>query len=198
MNYCRHRFAEPLRNGRLQILPVGIAENNGVMPFYVNPRNDEWSSFDKAVGWHDGEGTVVEVPTIRFEDILAHYKVPYYMKIDIEMGDIHCLRALDVKDLPQYLSVEAHIFDYFVVLRNLGFTAFKLLDQTRHNFSNPPSVSPFPSFSSAPFGEKTPGPWLPVEKVIYEWLHWSHKRKDRFEWTGGQDSWHDIHVKRTL
>jgi len=196
VDHCYQRFAGPLRDGRLNILPVGIAADHGISPFYVNPRNSEWSSFDRAVGWRDGEGIVIDVPTMPFDDVLTDYGIPYYMKIDIEMGDIHCLRALNASDLPKYLSVEAHILDYFMVLRNLGFSLFKLLDQTCHNVSNIDSSPSFPPFSSGPFGEKTPGEWLPVEVVIYEWLHWYYKKPERFKWTRGLDSWHDIHVKR--
>jgi FkbM family methyltransferase len=192
---CRHRFASALQNGQLEIVPVGIAEASSIMPFYVNPRNTEWSSFDKSVGWRDGAGDVVEVPTMRFDEILEQYKVPYYMKIDIEMGDIHCLQALKHDDVPQYLSVEAHVFEYLVVLRTLGYSAFKLIDQQRHN-GNPYVKTCFPAGSSGPFGEDTPGSWLPVEDVAYEWLHHFHRHEERLELVGPQ-SWYDIHVKKT-
>jgi FkbM family methyltransferase len=132
VEHCRQRFARELSNGLLRILPVGISDTSGVLPFYVNPRNDEWSNFDKAVGWRDGEGLIIEVPTMRLEEIFEYYKPPYYLKCDIETSDIHVLNALKSlkqEDLPQYVSVEAHHLDYLMILRSLGYEKFKVVDQ---------------------------------------------------------------------
>jgi len=191
VEHCRARFAREISNGMLRILPIGIAETTGQLPFYVNPNNDEWSNFDKAVGWRNGEGTVIDVLAMRFEDILKIYGSPYYLKCDIETSDIHVLnglRSLAKEELPQYVSVEAHYLDYLVILRSLGYERFKVVDQKAHGLFA----------CSGPFGEKAPGSWVTLDVAAYEWLHQPMKHQERHTWlTKDPTTWHDFHAKRT-
>lgn len=235
----RRRFAREIETGRLTIEDAAVAPHDGSVTLWVNEHNDEWSSIDQAVGARDGTGRgevsaaaavgvahPVEVTAVRFEDLLDRHGVPYYLKIDIERADIHCIRALDPDDLPQYLSIEAHTLDYFCVLHQLGYRDFKCVDQERHNRAPMPltnetlagrtvrwldhyvtagrreagrrlgrSEGPFPLGSSGPFGEDTPGPWLPLDDAVYEWLHWNRRRTRRG--TMNMYSWYDVHVRRT-
>jgi FkbM family methyltransferase len=191
VDHCRRRFANELASGLLRILPIGIADVNGVLPFYVNPRNDEWSNFNRDVAFRDGEGLVVEIPALRFEEILDYYKPPYYLKCDIETSDIHVLRGLESlkkEDLPQYVSVEAHTLDYMVILRTLGYEKYKVVDQKAHGVLA----------CSGPFGEKAPGQWVDLETAAYEWLHSIMGHRERHTWlTNDPMTWHDFHAKRT-
>ena len=82
------------------------------------------------LGGRDGTRChAVEVQAIRMEEVLAKHGVPYYMKIDIEQGDMACLQGLRPGDVPKYLSVEAHFVEYFCVLYNLGYRDFKWLTE---------------------------------------------------------------------
>jgi FkbM family methyltransferase len=235
----RHRYAQEIQAGRLIVEDVAIAPHNGSATLWVNEHNDEWSSIDQAVGARDGSGRgevspraaggavhPVEVNAVTFEGLLARYGVPYYLKIDIERADVHCIRALDPRDLPAYLSIEAHSLEYFCILHQLGYRDFKCVDQERHNLAPMPLTNetlvgrtvrlldhyvtagrreaghrlgrtegPFPLGSSGPFGEDTPGPWLPLEDAVYDWLHWHRRVKTRG--TMNMYSWYDVHVRRT-
>jgi len=136
----RARFQQEIAAGQLALLNVGVAESAGTATFWVCESNSEWSAFDKEIAGRDGVPChPVEVKCVTFDQILSTYGVPYYLKIDIEGHDIHCLRALRPPDLPQYVSVESHSLDYLCLLRSLGYTGFKCLNQDQHNY---PSIRP--------------------------------------------------------
>ncbi|HWE10030.1 MAG TPA: FkbM family methyltransferase [Solirubrobacteraceae bacterium] len=234
----RQRFAREIADERLIIEDAAVAPENGSIELWVNESNDEWSSIDRSVGSRDGSGRgavsvsaatgrahPVEVNAVRFDALLARHGVPYYLKIDIERADFHCLRALDPDHLPRYLSIEAHALEYFCALHELGYREFKCVDQERHNLRPMPltnetvagraartvahyttaaqrelrrrmrlSEGRFPMGGSGPFGEDTPGPWLPLEDAVYDWLHWHRRAKNRGSLN--MYSWYDIHVRR--
>lgn len=128
------RLKPAIEAGNLTILNVGVAGATGHGTLWVNDDNDDHSSFVEAVGTRNkSSARAVRVPTIRFEEVLEQYGVPYYLKIDIECHDIFCLRAIKPNDKPKYISVEAHDLSYLCVLSELGYTKFKCLDQSRHN-----------------------------------------------------------------
>jgi FkbM family methyltransferase len=222
---AQSRFSSAQEAGRLTILGVGIGPSRGVFDFWVNEKNDEHSSFVEHVGCRNGSPChPVKVRCQPLTDVFAKYGVPYYLKVDIERGDIHCLRALKSDDLPRYVSVEAHALEYLCILSVLGYNAFKCVDQMSHNYprSRPnneslrgrltsawlhywrelerrglrrrPSVGGhyFPTGSSGPFGEDTPGAWESLETVAYNWLHFKlgHKKRGTLNPRG----WFDFHA----
>ena len=191
VEHCKQRFAGALENGTLRILPIGIAETEGMLPFYINPRNSEWSAFDREVAFRDGEGLTLDVPAMRLENIFAHYGVPYFLKTDIETGDRHVLTALETlekKSLPYYFSIEAHKLEYLARMCVMGYTQFKVVDMKAHGVHA----------WSGPFGEKAPGQWVDLETAAYEWLHSKMGHRERHAWlTNDPKTWHDFHAKRT-
>jgi FkbM family methyltransferase len=217
---CRSRFAEAISAGRLVVESVGIEEKPGIEKFYVN-ENDGWSAFGVEEGTRGGKFHVIDVPCITFADLLSKHGVPFYLKIDIERSDRHCLPALDPSDLPKYVSIEAHDLEYLLVLWRLGYRNFKVIDQMRHNswlpnFTNENLIlrvlkrarwyldrvdtkvrrgrlAYTPGVSSGPFGEDTIGPWLPLEDVAYDWLH--HHRGHHNRGSLDRNTWHDFHAK---
>ena len=131
---CQERFRDAIAEGRLTILNVGIGPREGEATFWVNDVNSEWSSFVKEVGCRDGTAChSIEIPGVRFHSILQDHGVPFYLKIDIERADVHCLEDLDPGDLPRYVSVEAHDLHYLGLLSALGFDRFKCINQVNHN-----------------------------------------------------------------
>jgi FkbM family methyltransferase len=131
----RTRFASALAAGQLEILNIGVAACEGAFDFWVNEENDEYSSFVEEVGCRNGSRChAITVPCLSFRQILDRHGVPYYLKIDIERGDVHCLTGLDRADLPRYVSVEAHSLEYLCILSRLGYDGFKCIDQLSHNF----------------------------------------------------------------
>ena len=128
------RFALELAAGRLEILNVGVGARDGVADFWVNDENDEYSSFVREVGCRNGSPChSVQVRRVPFGRILERHGVPYYLKVDIERADVHCLRGLERADLPRYVSVEAHSLEYLCILSELGYDRFKCVDQLSHN-----------------------------------------------------------------
>jgi FkbM family methyltransferase len=134
---ARHRFAHALRSGQLVIENVGVADDAGTATFYVNERNSEFSAFDLPVASRGGAYHAIQVPTVRFRDLLAKHGVPHYLKIDIEGYDGRCLEALEPGRLPKYVSIEAHELHYLLKLWCLGYRKFKVIDQMRHNSTLP-------------------------------------------------------------
>src|ERR1051325_11727477 len=103
----RERFANEVRNGRLTLLNVGIAEKPGTALFWICEGFPEWNSFDRTLAAKDGKRHhSIEVRTVPFGDILDEYGVPHYLKIDIEGHDQFCVRALAGGPLPRYISTE--------------------------------------------------------------------------------------------
>jgi FkbM family methyltransferase len=137
---CRNKFAAAISGGQLFIESVGIAEKTGIQQFWVNDTNDAFSAFDKNIAARSGKYHAIDVPCISFADLLSKYGVPFYLKIDIERADFHCLLSLDPADLPKYVSIEAHELEYLFILWRLGYRKFKVIDQMRHN-SRLPNLS---------------------------------------------------------
>jgi len=130
---AKQRFRIPIIHDRLQILNVGVADREGVLPFWVCEGKNEWSSFDRASASRNGRTChSVDVRAMPFANILRDYGVPYYLKIDIETHDRTCLEGLNKQDVPVYLSTELTDASVFVLLRDLGYTQFKIIIQNNH------------------------------------------------------------------
>ncbi|MHC5071858.1 MAG: FkbM family methyltransferase [Planctomycetota bacterium] len=199
---ARKRFAHAIAERRLQILNEAIGPEAGTGTFWINDDNDEHSSFDREVCERNGsQSRSIEVEYVPFAEILAACGVPYYLKIDIERADIHCLRALDRQELPKYVSVEAHELEYLTILRDLGYNGFKCIDQTGHNY--PPMRHDNESLSgrmrsrlrrsSGPFGEETQGDWHTLETIATDWQHFNlgHRKQGTLNMYG----WFDFHAR---
>jgi FkbM family methyltransferase len=190
-DFCRRRFSTAISNGNLLLLNIGISAREGVQTFWINQEHTEFSSFIPEVAARAGKEAVpIKVTGVRFASILREHGIPFYLKIDIERHDVHCICALDANDLPTYVSIEAHELRYLQILQRFGYNAFKCVDQTAHNFRR--DVGPTwvrwcrrkalcagellrmyaPTFkrgSSGPFGEETSGEWKPLDEVMSEW-----------------------------
>ena len=211
-------FDSAIKSGQLTILNIGIAERTGNIPFYVNERRAEWSSFVKEIGCRNGTPChSILVNSNRMEDVLKQYGVPYYLKIDIEGHDHLCLLGIQSTDLPQYVSCEAVHPEWLDILYEKGYRQFKLINQAdgfkavslsrerlpfrdaylkisngiKKRWQNQFAVK-FPYNSSGPFGEETDGEWMPVEAVKQLLLDFeSGKNGGRIN----QVSWFDFHAR---
>ena len=213
------RFRREVATGQLTIEACGIYEGIDLVPFWVNDERSVFSSFDYNAAWR-GQYRVhpVEVRCVSFDALLEKYGVPLYLKLDIEGQEGHCLRVLKRYRLPEYISVEAETLEHLVLLWELGYRQFKLVDQMRHNstlptltnekqslhltkklfsymerFQNRMLPVQFPRGSSGPFGERTRGIWQTFEEVAYAWLHLHFGHTDRGVLNHG--SWYDFHAK---
>lgn len=174
----RERFADAIREGRLRLIEGAITDQSegGKVTFYVNLDQDLWSSTEQAPGTRQGtRAEKIEVDAIRFEDIVEGREDVYFIKCDIEQGDIHVLRGLRaLRRLPRFVSVEAHSAEYLAHLLVTGYDRFKLVNQGLHRWvtlPNPPREGvfvehTFPRFSSGAFGEESPGNWQTFDEIV--------------------------------
>lgn len=130
------RFQREIAARDLVILNVGISDSEGEFPFWICDDHTEWSSFDRSTASRDGaHHHQISIPCRRFQSILREFGSPFYLKLDIEGGEIYCLRDLIVPDLPKFISFEktgTSDVESLTLLHNLGYTRFKLISQYNH------------------------------------------------------------------
>jgi FkbM family methyltransferase len=125
-------FSSEIKAGQCTVVNVGIAEHEGDQPFYVVPEVPVWSSFDRNWATRGGHEVVtVNVKCRRFESILDEYKIPHFLKVDIEGRDYLCLRALSSTAAPDYISFEAepNSLEMILWLHHIGYRRFILVNQ---------------------------------------------------------------------
>lgn len=151
----RERFRCEIEAGKLEILNVGIAQEEGLAEFWISEGRPQFNSFHRGIAARDGwPHHSIVVPTMRFATVLERFSTPCFVKIDIEGNDMQCLTDLASRSLPQYISVEsecplngepASVEDGLRTLRQLhrlGYRQFKLIDQrTFCTLSLPPSFN---------------------------------------------------------
>jgi FkbM family methyltransferase len=121
------RFGTQINSGQLRILNIGIAAEEGELPFWICETHSEWSSFDrKLASRHGCPHHEVMVRCRRFGSILEEFGIPYYLKIDIEGNDSLCVQDLDPRRLPKFISMETTSPD---LLAERGFKRFKAISQ---------------------------------------------------------------------
>jgi FkbM family methyltransferase len=216
---ARERFRTEIASGRMVLEAVGIVDRPGKIPFWINEERTVFSSFDRAKAGRDGmKCHPIEVTCVTFDMLLKRYGVPDYLKLDVEGAEPHCLRSLEGFGLPAYISVEAESLEYLLLLWNLGYRQFKIVDQMRHNswfpdftnenilsrlakrgcqyvdrFRNRVTNVSFPRGSSGPFAPDVTGGWQTKEEVAYNWLHLHFGYHNRG--TLSSNSWYDFHAK---
>lgn len=135
---AEQQFKNEIASRRLTVLNLGIAEAEGTLSFWVNEANDTQSSFNEARAKRYGPCHEILVRCIPLSRVMAEHGVPHYMKVDIEGYDYLCVRALDPKNLPQYISVELdREHDLVAELHQLGYKQFKILNQLTFTGSMP-------------------------------------------------------------
>jgi len=126
------RFANEIKSGRLTILNIGIAAEEGEFPFWICEMQSQWSSFDRTMASRDGRPHhEIRVHCRRFGAVLEEFGIPYYLKLDIEGNEILCIQDLDPRTLPKFISVEASDLNLnlMTLLRDRGFRRFKCISQ---------------------------------------------------------------------
>jgi FkbM family methyltransferase len=130
---ARERFAEPIRQGRLQLVNCAVGPREEVADFWICEDHSEWNSFDRRIASREGRPHhAIPVQCRRFRSLLEEYGLPYYLKVDIEGHDHYCIADLDPGTLPPYLSIEMSDFESLFALQALGYTGFKLITQNDH------------------------------------------------------------------
>jgi FkbM family methyltransferase len=178
------RLAKYLADGTLRIYKVAVAEHTGTVKFWMNDQKDDWgTTSEEFLDRNSRQGTTsreITVESRRFQDILDESGTPYYLKVDIEGSDLLCLKALQGRERPEYVSFEAEmdsmdqVFDQLSILWSLGYRQFKILNQALIPGMRCPQPARegryvdarFDDFSSGLFGEESPGKWRSVDEVM--------------------------------
>src|ERR1700722_2841642 len=155
---AQQTFSKEIKDGRLKILNAAISDAEGELAFYVNLDDDHWSSLDPVWGTRNGTRfETIKVHSIRFDSLIREYGVPYYLKIDIEGGDLTVLQQLkNSTEKPQHISVEEHALEYFPLLWSLGYRGFKTVNQSAVPHLDYDGWK-FKPGTSGPFGDEAPG-----------------------------------------
>jgi len=216
---ARERFQAEITSGQLVVEPLGVCDRPGQGTFWINEERSVFSSFDRARASRDGNRCrPVEVECVTLDALVRKHGLPYYLKLDVEGAESHCLESLRSIGLPEYISVEAERLEYLLLLWQLGYRRFKIVDQMRHNsrfptfmndtlfsrlakqlcsyadrFKNRAFKVTFPRGCSGPFGEGTSGGWHTFEETAYNWLHFYFGCNDRGSLN--PNSWYDFHAK---
>jgi FkbM family methyltransferase len=132
---ARERFADPIRQGRLELVQAAIGARRETAQFWICEGKSVWNSFDQRIASREGHTChAIEVECRQFRDLLEQYGVPSYLKIDIEGHDTYCVADLHRQDLPKYVSLEMdRQLDPLFMLRDLGYSRFKLITQNDHS-----------------------------------------------------------------
>ena len=137
---ARSRFATEASEGRFVPVNVAIGPERGMRPFWVCDSVTIWSSRDERIASRGHRRhRRIDVFTCPFEEVLARYGTPTYLKVDIEGSDHLCLKGLSRP--PDYVSVECECGGSEVpltedeylynlrLLREIGYRRFKLVHQ---------------------------------------------------------------------
>jgi FkbM family methyltransferase len=220
-NGLRARFADEISQGDFVLLNVGVSEHDGVADFWVSERT-LWSSFDKALASRDGlKCHAVKIRTTTLGSLFHEFGIPFYCKIDVEGYDRICLQSLDRGSVPKFLSVEFNSEEDLHLLRDLGYSRFKIISQVTRSQPSPAMMSlacrlpyrlaeflrqsdrklrgvtaidgwSFDGGSSGPFGEDTPGDWRSYDSTV-ELAQFLRDTDARRE-AKGLHEWFDVHA----
>jgi FkbM family methyltransferase len=186
----RKRFSDHRNKNNFSILNYAITEKNDeIITFYENTGNSVWGTiFDSWVSRNNKLGTTSiekSVHTIRLDTLIERElnkgESIEYVKIDIEGADMMALKSLsNVKEKPRFVSLEsekivwAKLLEEFDVLNQLGYTKFKIIDQSTIQNQRCPQPSregdyidyTFEYGSTGLFGDELPGEWLSTSEAI--------------------------------
>lgn len=195
--------------GRLVVEQKAVSAEVGEVELTVNDDNTEWSSAHKASKAFMGQHRTITVPGMTLAELVELHGVPYYIKIDIEGGELDAVRSLaqlPFSKQPSYLSVEAnpHLFSVLQILWDLGYREFQLIRQGGEFLSLPPFFScegldypyAFTNHMSGSFGRDLPERnWVGLVEIIRRVLT-SQQEMVKRSAQGENPGWYDVHAKK--
>lgn len=128
---------------KIIFLNFAITEtDNNSLDLFINHDSGKTSLIEEIGNRQNSFKEKAIVRTITLRTLIEQYGLPHYCKIDIEGYDIVAVRSLiGTGAIPPFISVEAEclpeeerfserqIFDSLEILREAGYTRFKLVDQ---------------------------------------------------------------------
>jgi FkbM family methyltransferase len=183
---CQDRFRAEIAAGRVTVLNCCLGPLAGPRTFYRNA-NPGWSSAEPGPGTRGGTYATLTVPGEVLESVLAAHGVPYFMKIDIEGGEPHCLDSLRrAPAVPPFLSLEIDFYPGDVVgdLARLGYRRFVIVRQPN---LGPDEQLPEFEFTPCSSGRFDVG-------IFRDALDATGARGGVEEVRRGSYQWHDLHA----
>jgi FkbM family methyltransferase len=173
VSHCERRFAADIAARRLTIINGAISDTNApTITFYRHPTKSVWGTTDQEWAARNsprGVSIAIEAPVVNFDEALRTHGIPWYLKIDIEGADRHCLETLArYDDRPAYASIESEKEDWsalleeFDLLDQLGFDRFTAVQQEGIHRRKPLATTTrggeplnyrFEEHASGPFGD---------------------------------------------
>jgi len=187
VEHLKARFSREIAAGTYTLIGRAIGNADGAITFFVNndvsvwgTADPRWAARNKRLGTESRE---IKVPCVKFSELLKSYGCPHYLKIDVEGADMLCVRDLSaIACRPRYLSLESSktswsdLLAEFDTLAQLGYTRFKVVDQTRHRSgtfrtrTDQALSHSFEDGASGPFGADLPGRWLSKWRAILRYV----------------------------
>ncbi len=180
------QFSQQVATGQLKILNLAVARTPGNIDFYVNTEHSVWGTAN--LEWVKrnqmlGAASVQKITAKaeRLADIMRDHGIPRYCKIDIEGNDFDALSSLEnISEPPRFVSIESEKKNWndlvreFELLRNLGYSKYKIVDQSLVSLQEPPQPATegcfqphrFEQGSSGLFGNELPGRWMDMFEAL--------------------------------
>jgi FkbM family methyltransferase len=180
------RFSKFVQEGQLRILNVAVSTSAGPLDFYIDENisvfgtlNPDWVARNRSIG--GGKIRKIRIEARSLADIIKEYGTPWYCKIDIEGNDLDALKSLiGSPDTPPFISIESEkrdwkrLMDELLTFRELGYSRYKIVDQTLVEFQECPKPARegnycshvFQDGSSGLFGEELPGSWISFPEAV--------------------------------
>lgn len=183
------RFKNHPYSQAFTLLNYAVTEkDNEEITFYENTNSvwgtifDSWDARNKTFGASSVKTTTktIRLDTLIQNELKAEEQIEY-VKIDIEGADTLALKSLSkLEQKPFFISIESEkvswerLLEEFAIFKSLGYTKFKLVDQSKIQEQQCPSPSKegnyvnhsFEPGSSGLFGNELPGEWLNEEAAI--------------------------------
>lgn len=183
---CKATFDHQIASGRLTIIEGAVApkEHGDRITFYKSS-NSVWGSIEP--NWNKRNLTFgqtsekLQVERVDFADVLHRYGVPFFLKVDIEGGDRHVLKALQqFRIRPKLISMESEKVEFLnlkselKLLHDLDYDKFRAVQQKTvpgssiitEDLCGARIEHTFAADASGPFGDDLPQAWLNYEEVI--------------------------------
>lgn len=171
------RLSADLDSGRLHIEEAALVSPEACaekVELHVNEEDSEWSSLLELAGKrYDTSAQTIKVPGISLKALYERYGQPWYIKVDTEGGEGDVLQQLQELPLPVFLSVELNSLVYLKEAAALGYDAFKVVPQARHQAERLLDKHGRPLTHAGDFGEAAVGStgttdWLSMSEVLAE------------------------------
>ncbi len=204
--HLTHRFAAAIADGRLAVLQKAVLRRaEGSISLYVNEGHDDWSSTQREVASKGSMSvTEVTVPSTDLTELCTTFGIPYYLKVDIEMGDAAVAESLtDLPSLPAFCSFEFHEDEMLHLLCEAGYGEFQIVNQWLNGLTQP--VCPpregldyrppgFTGMHSGLFGRELPeDDWVDEAGARL----WRNSNNVVQQYGLMRNSWFDLHARST-